>query len=72
MVACCFSGFGRTDAINKVKDYPHSHAKLLKVQIPIIVDIGEVPNPLELIISQLAVFEYRSCLSSSKVFAAVR
>ena len=60
-----------TYAIDQVKDYPHCDTKLLKVEIPIIVDIREVPHPLELVISQLAVFEDGGGLGAVEVGAAV-
>lgn len=60
-----------TYAIDQVEDNSHSNAKFLKVQIAVIVDISEIPNPLELVIAELAVFENGSCLGACEVCAAV-
>ena len=46
----------KTNPIDQVEDNSHGNAKLLEIKASIIVNIGEVPDPLELVISQLAVF----------------
>ena len=60
-----------TYAIDEIENDPHSNAKLLKVQIAVIVDVGKVPDPLELVIAQLAVFENGGCLVAGQVGTTV-
>ena len=60
-----------TYAIDQVEDDSHGDAELLKVQVAVIVDVGEVPDPLELVVAQLAVFEDGGCLVAGQVGAAV-
>lgn len=54
----------RTYAINQIKNNPHSHAKLFKIQLPIAVDVGKIPHPFELVIAELAVLEDGGGLSA--------
>ena len=64
-------GVRKTHAIDQVKDNAHSNAEFLKIEVSIVVDVCEVPDPLELVISQLAVFEDRRGLGAVEVSAAV-
>jgi hypothetical protein len=43
--------------INKIKNQPHRNTKLLKIQFPIAIDIGQIPHPFELLITQPTVAE---------------
>lgn len=54
-----------TYAIHKVKNDPHGHAELLKIEVTVIVDVCEIPDSGELILAQLAVLEDGSCLIST-------
>lgn len=56
-----------THAIHKVKNDPHGHAELLKVEVPIIVNVCEIPNSRKLVLTELAILEDRSCLISAQV-----
>lgn len=68
----CFSQANETTyAIDQIKDDPHSHTKLLKVQLPITVDVREIPHSLELVIAKLAVLENRGGLSAVEVGGTV-
>ena len=66
-----FPGRAETYAVDEIVYDPHRNAKLLKVQIAVIVDVGEVPDPLELVVAQLAVFENGGCLGTGQVGTAV-
>jgi len=57
--------------VDKIEDNPHRNAELLEIEIPIVVHVGEIPYPLELVIAQLAVLQYRGCLRAGEVGAAV-
>lgn len=59
-----------TYTIDEIKDDPHGHAKLLEVQAPVIVDVGQIPDPLELVIAELAVLQHGGCLSAREVLPA--
>ncbi|TLD30432.1 hypothetical protein PspLS_02716 [Pyricularia sp. CBS 133598] len=60
-----------THPVEYVKDDAHGHAELLKVQVSIIVDVGKVPHPLELIIAKSRVLEYGCRLLSREELGAV-
>ena len=60
-----------TYAIDQVKYNPHSNTELLKVQIPIVVHVREIPDSFKLVIAKLAVFEYGGCLIASEVSTAI-
>ena len=60
----------KTYTIDEIKDDPHGHAELLEIQAPVIVDVGQIPDPLELVIAELAVLQHRGCLSAGEVFPA--
>ncbi len=62
---------GENYAVDEIEDYSHSNAELFEVEVAIIVDVSQVPHPFQLIISQLAVFEYRGCLGSAEMGAAI-
>lgn len=57
--------------VDKIEDDPHRNAKLLEVEIPVVVHVGEIPYTLELVIAQLAVLQYRGRLRAGEVGAAV-
>lgn len=58
-------------AIDKVKDEPHGDAELFKIEIAIVVDVGDIPDPFELVVTEVAVLEDGRCLRPGKVGAAV-
>ena len=58
--------------IDQIKDQPHRHAKLLEIQLPVIVHVRQIPDPFELVVTQLAIFEHRCGLGAVQVRAAVR
>lgn len=60
-----------TYPIHQVEDQPHRHAKLLKVQVPVIVHVRQVPHLRQLILGELAVLEHRRGLVAGEVRAAV-
>lgn len=60
-----------TYSVDKVEDQAHGNAEFLKVQVAIVVDIGEVPNLLELVVAQLAVLEHGGGLLAIQVRAAL-
>ncbi len=57
--------------VDEIEDNPHRNAEFLKVEIPIVVHVGEIPYPLQLVIAQLAVLQYRGRLRAGEVGAAV-
>lgn len=61
-----------THAIHYVQDQAHGNAELLKVQLSIVVYIRQIPHPLQLIISQCAVLQHRSCLLSIQMCSSAR
>ena len=52
--------------VEYVKDDSHGHTELLKVKVSVIVDVGQVPHPLELIIAETTVLEDRGGLLASE------
>lgn len=48
--------------VQNVKNYPHRYTELFKIQVAVIIDIRQVPDPLELIIAQTTVLEHGSGL----------
>ncbi len=61
----------RTYPVHEIENQPHGDAKLLKVQTPVVIDVGQVPDSFELVVSQLAVFEDRCGLRAVEVRAAI-
>jgi hypothetical protein len=57
----------KTYSVDEVEDQPHCHAKLFEIQIAIIINIGNVPDTLQLVISQLTVLENGSSGSSGQI-----
>jgi hypothetical protein len=60
----------RTYTIDEIEYQPHCNAKLFKVEIAVIVNVGEIPHSLELVVSELTVLEHGSCLAAGKVSAS--
>jgi hypothetical protein len=58
-------------AVDEVEDQSHSHAKLFKVQIAVIVDICHIPYTFQLAVWKAAVLEDGSCLRAVQVAAIV-
>lgn len=61
----------RTYTVDQIKYDSHRNAELLEIQASVIVDVGQIPYPLELIIAELAVLQHRGCLSAGEVFSTV-
>lgn len=57
--------------VYQVEDQAHGHAELLEVELAIVVDIGEVPHALELVVAEVAVLEHGGCLGTVEVRVAV-
>lgn len=55
--------------IEDVEYQSHSNAKLLEIQIAVVVDICEIPYSLELAIVETAVLEHGRCLLSRQELA---
>ena len=64
-------GIGQTYAVDQIKNDSHRDAKLFKVQHAIIVNVGQIPDPLELVITQLAVFKDRGGLGAVQMCPAI-
>lgn len=60
-----------TYTIDQVEDDAHSHAEFFKVQVSVIVNVGEVPDFRQLVILQLTVLEDGCCLISVEMSATV-
>lgn len=58
--------------INKVKYQSHSHAELFEVQVPVIINICQIPYPLKLVVPQLTVFQHRRRLGASEMCTTIR
>lgn len=61
----------RTYPVQQIENNAHGNAKLLKVQVAIAVDVGEVPYARELVIPQAAVLEHWRGLLAREELAAV-
>ena len=61
-----------THAVYEVKDEAHGDAELFKVEVAIVVDVGEVPDFGELVFGELRVFEDGCGLGAGEVGAAAR
>lgn len=61
-----------TYSVEDIENQAHGDAKLLKVEIAIVVDVGEIPDPLELVVAEAAVLEDGRGLLSGEVLAAAR
>lgn len=48
-----------TNPVDYIKDDTHGDAELLKVQVAVVVDVGHVPDLLELVVAQAAVLQQR-------------
>lgn len=62
----------RTYPIDQIEYQSHRHAKLLEIQIPVIIHVRQIPDPFQLIVAQLAVLEHRCGLGAAQVRATVR
>lgn len=60
----------RTYAVDEVEYQPHRNAELLEVEVAVIVHVGEIPHPLELVVSELAVLEHGRGLAAGKMAAS--
>lgn len=61
----------QTYPVEQIKNDAHGDAKLLKVQVAIAVDVGEVPDAGELVIPQAAVLEHWRGLLAREELAAI-
>ena len=52
----------QTYPVDEIKYYSHSDAEFLEIQLAIAVDVGQIPDTFELIITELTVFQYRGGL----------
>lgn len=57
--------------IDKVEYDAHSYAKFFKVEVSVIVNVGEIPDFGQLVVLQLTVLEDGSCLISIEMSATV-
>lgn len=62
----------QTYTVDEIEYYPHSDAELLEIQLAIAVDIGQIPDTFELVITELTVFEYRSGLIAIQMSRTIR
>jgi len=60
-----------TYPVDQIENQPHGHAELFKVEAAIIVDVGEVPDPLQLIVAEVTVLQDRRSLCAVEKSAAV-
>lgn len=60
-----------TYPVDQVKDESHSHAKLFKVQLSIIVHVCKIPNPFQLVVSKVRVLEHGGCLRTVEMRSAI-
>ena len=60
-----------THAIDQVEDQPHGHAELLKVEIAVVVHVGQVPHLGQLVLGELTVLEDCGRLRAGEVGAAI-
>jgi hypothetical protein len=60
-----------THPVDQVEDQAHGHAKLLKVQLPVIIYIGKIPHALELVVPEVRVLEHGRCLGAVEVGGAI-
>ncbi len=67
-----FEGKAATHPVHYVEDDAHGHAELLEIQIAVIIDIGDVPDALELVIPQATVLQERRGLFAGQELAAIR
>lgn len=60
-----------THSVHYVEDDAHSYAELLEIQIAVIIDIGHIPDLLELVIAQATVLQERRGLFAGQELAAI-
>jgi hypothetical protein len=70
--ACRAVWLRATHAVDQVEDEPHGHAELLKVELAVIVHVGQVPHALQLVVPQMRVLEDGRCLGAIEEGAALR
>lgn len=58
-------------AVEQVEDDAHGDAELLEVEVAVVVDVGQVPHALQLVVPQPAVLEHGRRLLACQVFAAI-
>ena len=57
-------------SIQYVEDDSHRNAELLKVQVAIVVDVGQIPDPFQLVVPQPAVLQHGCSLLAGQELGA--